>query len=82
METQGYGILKVSFRLAVLIFFFFFPQTGKTTGAAIYGRILKHLNFLSNGNVVLKAASDFIGNHVGESQTKTNQILESARGKV
>lgn len=56
--------------------------TGKTTAAGLYGRFLKHLNLLSNGEVVLKVASDFIGNVVGESQTKTNTIIKSAQGKV
>ena len=30
----------------------------------------------------MKTASDFIGQYVGQSQTKTNQILEQAQGKV
>ena len=47
------------------------PGTGKTTVASIYGRILKALNLLSNGEVMLKTASDFIGAHVGESANKT-----------
>ncbi|RLN63252.1 hypothetical protein BBJ28_00018439 [Nothophytophthora sp. Chile5] len=58
------------------------PGTGKTTCAAYYGRVLKALNFLSNGEVVKKTAGDFVGSHVGESQTKTSQILEMAKGKV
>ena len=58
------------------------PGTGKTTCAKLYGRLLKELGFLSNGDVVSKTASDFIGAHVGESQTKTSQILECSRGKV
>eukprot|EP00727_Mastigamoeba_balamuthi_P005898 m51a1_g1928 hypothetical protein (3697) ;mRNA; f:880111-891708 len=58
------------------------PGTGKTTCAALYGRLLKRLNILSIGDVVLKAASDFVGQHVGESATKTNEILGSAQGKV
>ena len=48
----------------------------------MYGNILKHLGYLSNGEVVSKTAADFIGAHVGESQTKTSTIIESARGKV
>jgi Cdc6-like AAA superfamily ATPase len=44
--------------------------------------LLKELGFLSNGEIVLKTASDFVGGAVGESQNKTSQILESARGKV
>jgi len=37
---------------------------------------------LSNGEVVSKSASDFIGQYIGQSQTKTVQILEGASGKV
>ncbi|KAJ3286671.1 hypothetical protein HK104_008917 [Borealophlyctis nickersoniae] len=58
------------------------PGTGKTTCASLYGRLLKNLNFLSIGAVVSKTASDFVGSHVGESQTKTSAILDEARGKV
>lgn len=58
------------------------PGTGKTTFAAYYGRTLKALNFLSNGDVVKKTAGDFIGSHVGESQTKTSKLLDMAKGKV
>ncbi|KAG7398349.1 hypothetical protein PHYBOEH_011257 [Phytophthora boehmeriae] len=58
------------------------PGTGKTTCAEYYGRVLKALHFLSNGEVVKKTAGDFVGSHVGESQTKTSQILEMAKGKV
>lgn len=58
------------------------PGTGKTTCAGYYGRVLKALHFLSNGEVVKKTAGDFIGSHVGESQTKTSQILDMAKGKV
>ncbi|RMX65665.1 hypothetical protein KXD40_008073 [Peronospora effusa] len=58
------------------------PGTGKTTCAGYYGRLLKTLHFLTNGEVVKKTAGDFVGNHVGESQTKTAQILNMAKGKV
>lgn len=62
--------------------FFGNPGTGKTTCAGYYGQILKMLHFLSNGEVVKKTAGDFVGSHIGESQTKTVQILDMARGKV
>ena len=58
------------------------PGCGKTTCAKLYGELLKHLGFLSNGDVVLKTAGDFVGQVVGESQNKTISILNSARGKV
>ena len=56
--------------------------TGKTTVAKIYGRILQSLNLLSNGDVVYKTASDFKGNSVGASESKTRSILKLAEGKV
>ena len=58
------------------------PGTGKTTTAKIYGRVLKALNLLSDGQVVFKTASDFVGKVVGESQDKTANILKLATGKV
>lgn len=58
------------------------PGTGKTTFAGIYGRVLKCLNFLSIGEVIVKTASDFVGQYVGQSQTKTSDILKLAKGKV
>jgi len=58
------------------------PGTGKTTCAKIYGKILKALGYLSNGEVISKTASDFIGNVVGDSHTKTSQILNLSKGKV
>ncbi|KAJ3067513.1 M-phase phosphoprotein 8 [Podochytrium sp. JEL0797] len=58
------------------------PGTGKTTCASLYAKLLKHLNFLSKGEVITATASDFVGSHVGESQKKTNALLEKARGSV
>ena len=58
------------------------PGTGKTSVANLYGSILNHLRLLSNGDVVYKVASDFMGSAVGESQKKTKAILELAKGKV
>ncbi len=58
------------------------PGTGKTTCGEMYGRLLKELNFLTNGEVVKATASDLVGQFVGESQQKTNAMLLKARGKV
>ncbi len=58
------------------------PGTGKTSFAKIYGRILKALNLLSDGNLVDKSASAFVGNVVGGSQKQTNDILNLSEGKV
>jgi hypothetical protein len=48
----------------------------------LYGKLLKALNFLSIGDIVKKTASDFIGQHVGESSTKTSSIISLSKGKV
>ncbi|KAJ3397278.1 hypothetical protein HDU80_009611, partial [Chytriomyces hyalinus] len=58
------------------------PGTGKTTCAGIYAKILKQLNFLTKGELVVSTASDFVGQYVGQSQTKTNALIEKARGNV
>ena len=58
------------------------PGTGKSTVAAIYGKVLRALRFLSKGDVISKTASDFVGDVVGASQQKTKAILEMAEGKV
>ena len=58
------------------------PGTGKSTVAEIYGKVLNALGLLSNGEVILKTAGDFIGSVVGESQNKTASILQLAQGKV
>ena len=48
----------------------------------IFSARFKQLNFLSVGEVVISTASDYVGAVVGESQKKTNAMLEKARGKV
>lgn len=58
------------------------PGTGKTTVAQLYGRILADLGLLSKGEVLLKTASDFVGNAMGCSEEMTRGILEQAKGCV
>ncbi|KOO32113.1 protein-tyrosine dual specificity domain protein [Chrysochromulina tobinii] len=58
------------------------PGTGKSTVAEIYGKVLKALGLLSNGEVILKTAGDFIGSVVGESQNEAADILQLAQGRV
>eukprot|EP00834_Sanchytrium_tribonematis_P005090 NODE_287_length_10726_cov_0.240614.p1 type:complete len:1727 gc:universal NODE_287_length_10726_cov_0.240614:1929-7109(+) len=58
------------------------PGTGKTTVGQLYGCILKDLGLLSNGDVVLKNPSDFIGDVIGASEKNTKAILDSSVGKV
>lgn len=58
------------------------PGTGKSSMAALYSRLLKALNVLSDGEVKLTVASDYIGGVVGESIQKTSNILQMSIGKV
>lgn len=58
------------------------PGTGKTDVATKYGLLLKQLGLLSKGHVMVKRASEFIGEYVGKSAALTNQILLEAVGGV
>ncbi|KAG0697519.1 P-loop containing nucleoside triphosphate hydrolase protein [Suillus ampliporus] len=58
------------------------PGTGKTTVAKLYGQILTELGLLSNGEVVVKNPSDFVGAYLGQTEKNTKAILGSTVGKV
>ncbi|KAL4068441.1 P-loop containing nucleoside triphosphate hydrolase protein [Scleroderma yunnanense] len=58
------------------------PGTGKTTVAKLYGKVLSELGLLSNGEVVVKNPSDFVGAYLGHSERNTKAILTSTVGKV
>ena len=58
------------------------PGTGKTTVARLYGQILKSLGLLSVGEVVLATPSDLIGSALGQSEEKTNALLDKSQGCV
>lgn len=58
------------------------PGTGKTTVATLYAKILRALGMLSKGDVVMKTASDFLGDVLGSSEKKTRDILAAAEGCV
>ncbi|PNP38328.1 hypothetical protein TGAMA5MH_09686 [Trichoderma gamsii] len=58
------------------------PGTGKTTVAKLYGQILATLGLLSNGELVVRNPSDFIGAALGVSESQTKGILAATLGKV
>ncbi|KAI1275146.1 P-loop containing nucleoside triphosphate hydrolase protein [Xylaria sp. FL0933] len=70
------------FDLSLNQVFFGAPGTGKTTVAKLYGQILSCLALLSDGEVVVKNPSDFIGDAVGVSESNTRNILAATKGKV
>lgn len=58
------------------------PGTGKTTGARIYGRLLKVLGLLPAGHLVETGRSDLVGSHVGETAKRVHAAFGAAKGGV
>lgn len=58
------------------------PGTGKTTVAGLYGKILAEIGLLSVGDVVLATPPDFVGSALGQSEEKTQALLDRAKGCV
>ncbi|MGW6701767.1 AAA family ATPase [Nocardia sp. NPDC055049] len=54
------------------------PGTGKTTVATLVGRALVALGLLVKGDVVAVTATDLIAGYVGQTGTKTREVIESA----
>ncbi|CZT07317.1 related to stage V sporulation protein K [Rhynchosporium graminicola] len=77
-EVQEKPIIEVSLNRV----FLGSPGTGKTSVAKIYGKILADIGLLSNGEVVTKNPSDFVGNVIGQSEANTKAILATTAGKV
>ena len=58
------------------------PGVGKTTVAHLYGRVLAELGLVSKGTVSVVTPVDLIGRWIGESEVKTQKVLEDAMGGV
>lgn len=58
------------------------PGTGKTTVARLLGRIFKHLEFLSNGQMIETDREGMVAGYVGQTATKVDAIVEEAKGGV
>lgn len=58
------------------------PGTGKTTTAKKMGKVFYDMGFLSTDEVVECSATDLIGQYVGQTGPKVQQLLDKALGRV
>jgi Holliday junction resolvasome RuvABC ATP-dependent DNA helicase subunit len=58
------------------------PGTGKTTVARIAGRLFAALGLLSSGHCIEVARQDLVAEYVGQTATKTAEVIDRARGGI
>lgn len=58
------------------------PGTGKTTTAKKMGKVFYDMGFLATTEVVECSATDLIGQYVGQTGPKVQQLLDKALGRV
>lgn len=58
------------------------PGTGKTTVAEIIGKVFAEWGILSVGRVIRMEKSQMVGQYIGETEYKMNNLLARARGNI
>jgi hypothetical protein len=55
---------------------------GKTETAKKYGRVLRELGMLSDGECITRGASTLVGAHEGATKATVNALMDAVQGKV
>lgn len=58
------------------------PGTGKTTVAEIIGKVFSSWGILSEGRVIRTEKSQMVGQYIGETESKMNNLLARANGNI
>jgi SpoVK/Ycf46/Vps4 family AAA+-type ATPase len=58
------------------------PGTGKTSVAKLIGTMFHEMGLLSKGHTVEANRSMLIGEYIGQTEIRTNEAIEKARGGV
>ncbi|KAL4949890.1 P-loop containing nucleoside triphosphate hydrolase protein [Aspergillus filifer] len=58
------------------------PGTGKTSTARKMGKVYYDMGLLSSAAVIEKSATDLVGQYVGQTGPKTQELLEKSLGKI
>jgi stage V sporulation protein K len=58
------------------------PGTGKTTVARLLGRIYKHLDYLSKGQMVETDRAGMVAGYVGQTALKVDELVNQSKGGV
>ncbi|MCD8147678.1 MAG: AAA family ATPase [Clostridiales bacterium] len=58
------------------------PGTGKTTVAKLMGQVYKEMGLLPRGHVIVAKRQDLTGRYLGETEHKTQEVINRAMGGV
>src|SRR5262249_42433130 len=58
------------------------PGTGKTSVARLLARVFRELGLLDSGHLVETDRGGLVGEYVGQTAGKTNQVIDEAMGGV